>query len=420
MSIKVLHVSAFDLAGGAARATYRIHQSLQKNGVDSQLLVQYKSSDDHSVMMNEGKIFARFRSLLNGLPLHRYPDRTQLFSPQNAPDTIAAQVGRLNPDIVNLNWVCNGFLRIETLSHLKKPIVWTLQDMWAFTGGCHYSLGCDRYEAACGQCPQLQSQHMEDLSHQVWQRKAQAWQNIPLTVVAPSLWLANCARSSGLFRDRSIQVIPLGLDTSIFTPMDQRAARSRLNLPQDKQLVLFGAIDATGDTRKGFHLLQQALKRLSLKGWSDRIELVVFGASQPQPPIDLGFPIHYLGKFQDDLALSAVYSAADVMIAPSIEEAFGQTASESLACGTPVVVFKNTGLQDIVDHQCNGYLANHCDTDDLARGIAWVLEFADYSGLRDRARQKAEREYTLNVQASRYLSLFQSLLSSNHPAYSLR
>lgn len=411
MEVKVLHLSSFDIAGGAARAAYRIHKGLQEVGVHSQMLVQYKRESSRAVEATEDKIVARVRSFFDSTLLKKYPQRHDLFSPQWFPDAIASKVAQINPNIINLNWVCNGFLRIETLAKLNRPLVWTLQDMWPFTGGCHYSQGCDRYKISCGNCPQLNSGQELDLSRSVWQRKAKAWKHLNLTVVAPSEWMAKCVSASSLFQDVRVEVIPFGLDTTVFQPVDQRVARELLNLPQNKQLILFGAIDATGDTRKGFHLLQVALQQLSQSGWQDRVELVVFGASQPDKPIDLGFPIHYLGRLQDDLSLRIVYASADVMIAPSIEEAFGQTASESLACGTPVVVFTNTGLKDIVDHQQNGYVANYCDTQDLAKGIAWVLADAErYPGLRRAARQKAEREYAMATQANRYLSLFHEIL----------
>jgi glycosyltransferase involved in cell wall biosynthesis len=410
--MKILHLSSFDVVGGAARAAYRVHQGLLRARVNSQMLVQYKSGEDKTISTVEGKVNSKIRSFLDATVLKQYPNRQQLFSPEWFPDVIKSKVEQVNPDIININWVCNGFLKVETLAKLDRPLTWTLQDMWSFTGGCHYSLGCDRYTASCGNCPQLQSGREADLSRSVWQRKTKAWKNLNLTIVAPSEWMATCARASSLFQDIRIEVIPFGLDTTIFRPIDSRIARNLLNLPQEKQLVLFGAIDATADTRKGFHLLQAALTQLSQTGWSERIELVVFGSSKPNKPVDLGFPIHYLGRLQDDLSLRIAYAAADVMIAPSIEEAFGQTASESLACGTPAIVFTNTGLSDIVEHQQNGYVAKYCNTEDLAQGITWVLDDPErHRTLRCAAREKVEREYTLEVQAIRYLSLFHKILN---------
>ncbi|MGB5709350.1 MAG: glycosyltransferase family 4 protein, partial [Waterburya sp.] len=360
--MKVIHLSSFDIVGGAARAAYRIHQSLKNAGVDSQMLVQYKKGSDSAVSSVEGKVKSRLKSSLDALPLMIYSDRKNWFSLQWFPDSIAKKVDQINPDIINLNWICNGYLSVETLAKFNKPLVWTLQDLWAFTGGCHYSYGCDRYLQSCGNCPQLKSDKTTDLSTWNWQRKASAWKNLNLTIIAPSSWMARCATSSSLFKEMRVEVIPFGLDTTIFKPIEQRLAREQFNLPQDKQLVLFGAINATGDVRKGFHLLQTALKSLSQTEWQNQIELVIFGSDRPENPIDLGFPSHYLGFIQDDLLLRLVYSAADVMIAPSTEEAFGQTASESIACGTPVVVFAQTGLADIIDHQQNGYIANYGDT----------------------------------------------------------
>lgn len=409
--MKVLHLSAFDLVGGAARATYRIHQGLQNAGADSQMLVQYKKGSDRTVTTAEPKVYAKLRSLADSIPINFYPHRQQMFSPQWCPDALLKRIDQFAPDIINLNWVCNGFVPVEALSKFKRPLVWTLQDMWAFTGGCHYTLGCDRYQNNCGNCPQLQSDRDRDLSRWVWQRKQKAWQNLNLTIVTPSSWMAECARSSSLFRELPIEIIPFGLDTARFAPYDSKKARQELKLPLDKQLVLFGAIDATGDTRKGSHLLQQALKQLSQSQRYKQIELVIFGASQPENPIDFGFLIHYLGHL-DDAHLRLAYSAADVMVAPSLQEAFGQTASESLACGTPMVVFAHTGLADIVDRDRNGYIANHGDTEDLARGIVWVIKDKErHQQLRYHARQKAEKEYATSVQASRYLSLFEKIVA---------
>ncbi len=411
--MKALLLSTSDIDGGAARAAYRLHGGLQRIGVDSQMLVRDKRSHDRTVISGKTKI-AQLGANLDGLPLHLYPTRP-MFSPQWFPDAIAPKIAELSPDIINLHWLCGGYLRVETIAQFNKPLVWTLHDMWPFTGGCHYSQECDRYTKSCGACPQLNSSKNCDLSHWVWQRKAKAWKGASLTLVSPSVWLAECAKSSSLFQDTRIEVIPHGLNTEKFKPVAQQTARELLNLPQDKQLVLFGVTpSATGDPRKGFHLLHAALQKLSQSGWQDRLELVVFGSSQPEKPPDLGFKTHYLGQFHDDISLALVYSAANVMIVPSIQEAFGQTASESLACGTPVVGFNGTGVKDIVNHQQDGYLATPFEIEDLAQGIVWVLEDSDrHQKLRDRAREKAQQEFTLELQAHRYLSLFSELVNQS-------
>jgi glycosyltransferase involved in cell wall biosynthesis len=282
--------------------------------------------------------------------------------------------------------------------------------MWPFTGGCHYSQECDRYTDSCGACPKLHSHQSWDLSRWVWQRKGKAWNDLKLTVVTPSLWLAKCASSSSLFKDVRVEVIPNGLDTQTYKPITRQLARDLINLPQDKYLVLFGAMYPNSDRRKGFHLLQPALQSLSQSGWQERIELAVFGASEPNQATDMGFKSHYLGKFSDDISLAVVYAAADVFVAPSLQDNLPNTVMEAIACGTPCVAFNIGGMPDLIEHQQNGYLAQPFQVEDLAQGIAWVIENQQrHQKLCDRARQKALQEFTLEIQARRYESLYSEL-----------
>lgn len=321
MSMKVLHLSAFYPAGSAARAAYRIHQVMLRIVINSQLLVQHKQNNDHTRVATVTKILAKLRSVADTSVLNFYQHRQQWFLPQWFAGNLLNSVNRFEPDVIHLNWIYNVFLPIQLLVRFKQPLVSTLHDMGAFTGCCHYALGCER-SRACGDCPQLGSSRDKDLFRSVRQRKTTAWQNLILTVVATSQWMAKCASESSLFRDIPIEVIPIGLDTDVFKLINARIAREFYNLPPNKQLMLFGAIDR-GETRKGFHLLQQALEHLLEMGWGDRIELVVFGAAQPEIPLDLGFPVYYLGKLKDNRSLQMSYAAADVTIVPSIEEAFG-------------------------------------------------------------------------------------------------
>ncbi|MBW4442987.1 MAG: glycosyltransferase family 4 protein [Plectolyngbya sp. WJT66-NPBG17] len=413
--MKILLASSRDIDGGAARAAYRLHQGLQQIGASSQMLVQAKTSGDRSILAPRTQIeqgIAKARLTFDALPLKRYRNRqSAIFSVQWLPETIAAQIARLNPDVVNLHWINDAFIQVESIAKLKRPIVWSMHDMWAFTGGCHYTDECDRYTQSCGSCPQLQSQNIRDLSHSIWQRKSKAWKSADLTIVALSQWLADCARSSSLFRDSRIEVIPNGLDTTRYRPINQAFAREALGLPQDKHLALFGAMAATSDRRKGFHLLQPALQSLAQSKWNDSLELVVFGADRPQHPPEFGMKVHYLGTFQDDLSLSLLYSAADVFILPSTQENLANTVMEAMACGTPCVTFEIGGMPDLIEHQKTGYLAQPYWVDDLAQGIAWTIEDVDrHRRLSARCREKVEQEFTQSRQAHRYRSLFEDVL----------
>ncbi len=416
--MNILLASSHDIEGGAARAAYRLHQGLQQIGVSSQMLVQAKTSGDSSIVAPKTQVeqgIAKARLTFDALPLKRYQHRqATTFSVQWLPENIAKRINQLNPDLVNLHWINDAFVQIESIAKLNRPIVWSLHDMWAFTGGCHYTEECDRYTQSCGSCPQLQSPKVQDLSRSVWQRKAKAWKSTNLTIVALSQWLANCARSSSLFRQSRIEVIPNGLDITRYRPIAQSFAREVLGLPQDKHLALFGAMAATSDRRKGFHLLQPALQSLAQSGWSDSLELVVFGADRPQHPPEFGMKVHYLGSFRDDLSLALLYSAADVFILPSIQENLANTIMEAMACGTPCVAFEIGGMPDLIEHQKTGYLAQPYWIDDLALGIAWTIEDRDRQHrLSGRCREKVEQEFTQARQAERYQALFEEVIQAD-------
>ncbi len=414
--MKPLLISRADIEFGADRAAYRLHQGLRSMGVDSQMLVHNKLTDDRSVICplgNLGRKLVNFKETFDALPHKFYRESpAAMFWPGWVPDQIQSQVNRVNPDVINLHWICRGYMQLETIAKLNKPVVWTFHDMWGFTGGCNYNEECDRYKESCGRCPQLSSNKDFDLSRWVWQRKAKAWKNLEWTVVTPSQWMAECTRSSSLFREVRVEVIPNGIDTEKYRPIDRTTARQLLKLPLDRQLILFGAVSATSDRRKGFHLLQPALQSLSQSGWHEQIELVVFGSSAPTQGQDLGFKSHYLGKLTDDISIALVYAAADVFVAPSVQDNLPNTVMEAIACGTPCVAFKIGGMPDMIEHQQNGYLASPYDIEDLARGIAWVLENPErQEKLSHHAREKAEREFTQELQAQRYLSVFNEMVS---------
>lgn len=420
--MRILHLSTTDIKGGAARATYRLHQGLHKLDAQSYIYVQSRLGDDPYTVgplsLSE-RVWGKLKSRLDKAPLALYPDREQLpYSVQWVPGDIRGRIREFDPDIVHLHWICAGYISIEAIARLKSPLIWTLHDMWPFTGGCHYDQGCGRYAEACGKCPLLHSDMEHDLSRWIWWRKHKAWQQLDLTLVAPSRWLASCAQRSSLFRDSRIEVIPNGMNVRRFKPVEKSVARETLNLPQHTSLVLFGAMDPKSPL-KGYELLHSALKHLEGAVCADDLAIAIFGNTRSESTPDWWFDTHYLGYFSDDPSLALVYSAADVMVVPSRQEAFGQTASEALACGTPVVAFDAAGLKDIVDHQQNGYLAEPFKTEDLAHGIQWVLERDERRRiLSQNARQKAVREFDQELQAQRYLQLYEHVLKRRSNALS--
>lgn len=411
--MKVLIVNTADISGGAARAAFRLHRALLAESVDSQMLVQ-KRNTDLSTVLGPTSRFQKIRAIASAVVdnffLRSYPQRSRsLFSPAKAPSgTAVDRINALNPDIVHLHWINGGMLRIEDISRIEAPVVWSLHDMWAFTGGCHYDEGCGRYASSCGQCPLLGSNKMADLSCQVLHRKFKALDSkLQLTVVGLSQWLAESASKSALFRDRKVVSLPNPIDTSRFMPFDQVMARQLLSLPEEKKLILFGAMGATTDPRKGFRELSQALEQIE----GDHIELVVLGSSGPAKSQSFLQKAHYLGQLHDDATLRALYSAVDVVVVPSRQENLSNAIMESLACGTPVVAFNIGGNPDMLEHKRSGYLAQDGDIGDLARGISWVLNHHDAQRLSLHSVQTVQDRFDSKAVARQYINLYTDILN---------
>lgn len=415
--MNVLMLNTYDEWGGAAKAAYRLNSGVQSIGIESRLMVQEKSGDAKDVIGTKDPL-AKFaygvRTHLGTMPVRFYPNKPIFnFSPAMLPDNLAGEVAAVAPDLLHLHWLGAGFMRIETLKKFNLPLVWTLHDSWAFTGGCHMPYGCVKYRESCGSCPVLGSCHERDLSRWVWRRKKNAWQTLNLTLVAPSRWLADSARTSALFCDSRIEVIPNGLDLTLYKPVDKRFARNLLGLSPDKKYILFGAVNSSSDPNKGLQFLLPALQKLSAEGYKANSELLVFGSAEPLDMPQFGMKAKYLGSLHEDVTLALLYSAADLFVAPSIQENLPNTIMESMACGTPSVAFNQGGVPELIDHELNGYLARGFEPDDLARGIAWVLENEDRrKELSFQARDKVEQKFALNMVSRSYAELYKEILEN--------
>lgn len=414
--MKVMFLNALQ-EGGAARAAHNLMRGIQGREIDARLLVQKKTGNDPSVIGPRTKIEEIIGSVwpvVEWMCVGLYACRKGCsFSPALMPDRLQYKVAEYGPDIIHLNWVTNGFMRVETLRRFNLPAVWTLHDSWAFTGGCHVPFACTRYQDVCGKCPVLRSSLSLDPSRWLWYRKQRAWRDLNLTVVAPSRWLGKCAEASSLFRDKRVEVIPNGLDLQIYKPFDKRAARDLLLFPQDKKLIIFGGMNVTSDRNKGFHLFEQAVRILTARHLLDNAEIVIFGSSgQAQIP-DLGLKVRNLGWLSEESDIALLYAAGDVCIVPSLQENLPYAAMESMACGTPCVAFDQGGMSDIISHRDNGYLARPFEPDDLAQGIAWILEDEERRKILSfQSRQKVEQEFALEKVAGRYLELYREIINS--------
>lgn len=418
--MKISILGTFDNGGGAARSAYRLHCGLLKLGVKSIFFTQNKRTEDSSVEWRSSslhKLINLFRSRIDSLPLtfYRKRNRNSLFSVAFLFVSNWVKKNIFTADLLHLHWVQAGFISIESLRNVKAPVVWTMHDSWLFTGGCHLPEGCLKYLGKCGSCPQLQSSMNFDLSWMTLERKKYFWSNLNLTLVAPSNWLASCARQSSLFKNHRVEVIPNGIDTSIYKPLDKMNSREILGLDRFSKIILFGAVNATTDLNKGVQFIGPAIEELlKIKNMSS-VKLVVFGASGPNDRTPFSFDSHYVGRFSDDITLALLYSAADVMLVPSMQENLPNTVMEAMSCGTPVVAFNVGGISDLIDHKVNGYLAKTFDVGDLTNGLLWTLEDClrrDEMSLQ--CRKKIVDNFDLAIVANRYRDLYEELIKKSH------
>jgi FkbM family methyltransferase len=407
--------------GGAGMGTLRRISALRNIDIDARLISLFSKSNEKyigriepsldGIRTNKQKEVHRFINQIYNHKIRNDPQycARELFTPTDSLVTFSQLFPLIEKyDIMHLHWVA-GLLDYHTMGQVvgSKPTAWTLADMNAFTGGCHYSEGCKNFENECQDCPLIGENKY--LPHKTWRIKKQAYERMDkLAIICPSEWIANLARKSSLFKDRPVHVIPNAYPTDQFTPIDQIEARKKLCLPFDKKLVLFGA-DVSSNLRKGSDLLQKALKIYTSNTHNNLgdLEAVTFGKT---PPL-IDIPHHSLGSLNED-QLAHAYSAADVFLSCTREDVGPMTVGESMLCGTPVVGFRSVGILDeIGSHQYNVYMAEPFDPQDLARGISWALESRmNDKSLSEKCRESAEKYCDPILSANRHKSVYASLL----------
>jgi len=412
MCLKIIHLNHTDISGGAARAAYRIHHALRDLDVNSTMRVDSSTSGDWTVASPKGKLrkaLTMIRPHLGKIAL-RFLKTTNpiLHSPSIIPSGRVTSLNNSDADILHLHWVQGEMLSVADIGRLKKPVVWTLHDMWSFCGAEHYTHDF-RFQHGYVKHNRPVYEHGFDLNRWIWERKKKHWQT-PMHLVTPSHWLADCVAMSALMQDWPVEVIAYPIDLERWKPVDKSLARQLLDLPMQAPLLLFGAMGGGQDPRKGFDLLQEALKHLQRK--IEGLQLVIFGQLAPHNSPDLGFPVHYTGHLHDDLSLRVLYSAVDVFLLPSRQDNLPNTGVEALACGTPVVAFNTCGLPDIVQHQQTGYLARAFEPEDIAEGIQWILANKErYQQLSTNARQFAVDNFSSKIVAQKYRRLYEQVLA---------
>ncbi|WP_392534624.1 glycosyltransferase family 4 protein [Nostoc sp. C117] len=407
--MNVLHINQSDITGGAAIAGYRLHQSLLAQNIDSRLLVGHVNTSSDRVatvpltkQRLENHIY-RFtgRLGLNQINLLRSFDILK--------HSFYKQSDVLNFHNIHTNYF--NYLAIPSLT-ANKPAVFTLHDMWSFTGHCAYSYDCERWKIGCGKCPYPDTYPAiaRDNTRLEWKLKNWVYRNSNLSIITPSNWLTQQAKQS-LLKEFPIHHIPNGIDIQAYQVLDPEHCRSLLGIPLGKKVLMFGA-QSIKDSRKGGDLLFKTLQSLpeSLKA---ETVLLTIGNGDEIISKAVGMVSLNLGYVSSDRLKSIAYSAADLFIFPTRADNLPLVLQESMACGTPLVSFKVGGVPDLVRPDITGYLALLEDPQDLSNGIVQLLEDTEQrNSMGKNCRDIILKEYTLELQTQRYIELYHKVLEN--------
>jgi glycosyltransferase involved in cell wall biosynthesis len=420
--MRVIHLSTYDCVGGAAVAAYRLNDSLNSLGIDSKMFVRVQTKISSNVIRynpkkNSLKVKLRYyfrnrKIQKRFLTYKQIPKDLEMFSSPLSPLGKGPLSQIPEADIYHLHWITN-FLDIpdlfKELVKRGKPVVWTLHDMNPFTGGCHHDDDCGKYKQSCGACPQLGSSLNKDLSFIQLKIKKLAYSLIPhskMHIATDSNWLRDCAKQSDLLMNYQIDTVHYGLDINVFKPFDKKAARTVLNLNDKQTIISFGAANLS-NVRKGFQYLVNAINRLASE--YGNILLLTFGDGFPDYKINC--TIKHLGPVVNPSMIAIIQNASDFFVIPSMREAFGQTCLEAMACGSPVVGFNGGGIPDMIIDGYTGYLAVERNELSLAENIKKMLrEISKRQEMGSNARQFVLDNFTLELQAEKYLNIYSHLL----------
>lgn len=314
-------------------------------------------------------------------------------------------------DVIHLHWINQGMLSLKNLRKIidsGKPVVWTMHDMWAFTGICHYSRDCEHYKSHCHHCSYLNNGGgKKDLSYRTFKKKADLYKGAGIYFIACSHWLEEKAKESRVLTDCVVSSIPNPINTNLFKPRDKKAARTRFLLSEDKRWVLFGSLKIT-DKRKGIDCFVEACKILAEKypEMKERLGVVAFGNQSELVRELIPFQVCAHNYISDEKELVNLYNAVDLFVIPSLEDNLPNTIMEAMACGVPCVGSDIGGIPQMIDHLHNGYVADYKSAEDLANGIYWTLTESEYTTLSEGARRKVLANYSEQIIAKQYITVY--------------
>lgn len=418
--MRVLIVNTSENTGGAAVAANRLKEALNNNGIKAKMLVRDKESDDITVAQLNKSWHQKWDFLWERfviyMRLHFKRDNLFLIDIANAGTDITKTREFKEADVIHLSWINQGMLSLKGIRKIlesHKPVVWTMHDLWPASSICHYARNCRNYEKQCGNCPLLPGNgSSNDLSARIWKKKSKILERNSILFVTCSKWLADKAKKSGLLSGQKIISIPNPIDSRGFTKENRAEARLYAGLPEDKKLILFVSQRVT-DKRKGMDYFITAINKMVEEHpeMKDNCGIAILGGKAEELADKLPLPSYPLGYVSEEKKIASIYNSVNLFVLPSLEDNLPNTIMEAMACGVPCVGFNTGGIPEMIDHLKNGYVAEYKSSDDLARGIHWVLSEADHQSLSNEAMKKVNQCYSQYAVAMKYIEAYNQAMA---------
>lgn len=418
--MRVLIVNTSENTGGAAVAANRLKEALNNNGIKAKMLVRDKESDDITVAQLNKSWHQKWDFLWERfviyMRLHFKRDNLFLIDIANAGTDITKTREFKEADVIHLSWINQGMLSLKGIRKIlesHKPVVWTMHDLWPASSICHYARNCRNYEKQCGNCPLLPGNgSSNDLSARIWRKKRKILERNSILFVTCSRWLADKAKKSGLLSGQKVISIPNPIDSRAFTKENREEARLYAGLPEGKKLILFVSQRVT-DKRKGMDYFITAINKMveAHPEMKENCGIAILGGKAEELADKLPLPSYPLGYVSEEKKIASIYNSVDLFVLPSLEDNLPNTIMEAMACGVPCVGFNTGGIPEMIDHLKNGYVAEYKSSDDLARGIHWVLSEADHQSLSNEAMKKVNQCYSQYAVAMKYIEAYNQAMA---------
>jgi glycosyltransferase involved in cell wall biosynthesis len=415
--MKILHLSYSISKGGASRAALRIHQSLLEKNINSFIKFNILNGPE----LNTKNILkpSLFRSYFNKIKSAIESKISKILRKNNFvknsislfPTQLHKFINKSDYDIVHFHWINGETISIEDIGKITKPLVWTIQDMWPFTGSEHYSFNSDWKNGYSNNNKNKANLINVDIEKFTWERKIRSWKK-KINIVGTSKWITNCASNSYLMQKFPALTINNTLDINFWKSQNKKKCKKYFNLPQNIKLIGFSSLGHKNDILKGKDLFLSAIKKINYD--QKNIAFFSIGDSNEFSEIkNTKFQIYNIPKLNSDKEIRRFYNCLDLIVVPSRLEAFGQTASEAISCGIPVVCFNSTGLKDIIIHKKNGYLAKPYSSKELCKGIEYILKLnkRKYEEMCLSSIKIAHKKFSFDFISNQYIKLYKRILN---------